>query len=132
VAHCTQCGEQFIGEHWQTRCEDCYRDFKKVTVRPEDSTHPAIVYEREHPPEPTPEELISKPEHVANVLKELKEIVEFTKEERPIQFKPSQVTCEHVFNESLGQCVKCDIFLEQYLYSEQVPPKADIYEGIRQ
>ena len=122
-SYCNSCGEQIQGEHWKTKCDDCFKSDHAVTTPFKESKHPAIRYEANNPVvEPTP----ATPEHVAKCLAELTKLVTYTPEAMDEVEEVDRMTCEHTFVEGhiAALCSLCGIFKHQYFYSIQVEPRA--------
>ena len=67
-----ECKETFEGDRWAEYCAKCWRDVYKMTTRPSESKHPALRYERDHPPE---EAIPATPEHAKACLAEAKRLL---------------------------------------------------------
>ena len=110
-SYCNSCGEQIQGEHWKTKCDDCFKSDHAVTTPFAESKHPALVYEREHPiVEPKP----ANPEHVQACLKELMAMVDVTVETPEKAVETRSWECEHTFIGKHRICDDCGIFEVQW------------------
>ena len=123
IKSCKACSAAFRGEHYKQYCDECYSTIRSHTTPFNESKHPALVYERQHPKESI---VPATPEHIEKCLAEMREVVSWVEVEYAEPVYVVQHTCEHDFKDYwyAPQCVKCGMLKHQYFYSIEVEPCA--------